>query len=197
MKGIIGTPMYMTTLFPKKLSNKIKDIPRSKRSQKRLKWIQHYQDTKNISKTCRYFGISRTTFYKWFERYKKDGLEGLLDRPKTPKNTRKPTIRNQCREQIIKVRKQNPTWSKEKISVYLQEEKNIKVSPSTVYKVLKEEGLTEKTKSIKIQNKRKRSIKKEKDKKRLASTSPRGCSTNRRKTPEHRRCNILPIHSYR
>ncbi len=27
MKGIIGTPMYLTKLFPKNLSNKIKDIP--------------------------------------------------------------------------------------------------------------------------------------------------------------------------
>lgn len=172
MKGIIGTPMYMTTLFPKKLSNKIKDIPLTKEAKKRLKWIQHYQDTKNISKTCRYFGISRTTFYKWFERYKKDGLEGLLDRPKTPKNTRKPTIRNQYREQIIKVRKQNPTWSKEKISAYLQEEKNIKVSPSTVYKVLKEEGLIERTKSIKIQNKRRKSIKKKRTKRGLQAQAP-------------------------
>ncbi|MFP3159616.1 MAG: helix-turn-helix domain-containing protein [Hydrogenobaculum sp.] len=26
--------------------------------------------------------LSRTTFYKWLKRYQKDGLKGLLDRPK-------------------------------------------------------------------------------------------------------------------
>ncbi|MFP3158306.1 MAG: helix-turn-helix domain-containing protein [Hydrogenobaculum sp.] len=27
--------------------------------------------------------LSRTTFYKWLKRYQKDGLKGLLDRPKS------------------------------------------------------------------------------------------------------------------
>uniref|UniRef100_UPI00048C85D4 helix-turn-helix domain-containing protein n=1 Tax=Sulfurihydrogenibium subterraneum TaxID=171121 RepID=UPI00048C85D4 len=89
MKGIIGTPMYITKLFPKKLSNKIKDVPLTREAKKRLKWIQYYQKNKNISKTCRYFKISRNTFYKWLKRYEKDGLEGLYDKPKTPINTRK------------------------------------------------------------------------------------------------------------
>ena len=85
----------------------------------RLKWIQHYLKTKNISKTCRYFGISKTKFYKWYKRYKKEGLERLYDKPKTPKNKRKPkrkpTIRNKYQQIIIKIRKKHPTWSKEKM----------------------------------------------------------------------------------
>ena len=32
----------------------------------RLKIIKHAEkETGNISKTCRYFGVSRKTFYKW------------------------------------------------------------------------------------------------------------------------------------
>nr|WP_245596384.1 helix-turn-helix domain-containing protein [Sulfurihydrogenibium subterraneum] len=34
--------------------------------------MQHYQKTKNVSKTCRYFGISRNTFYKWLKGYEKE-----------------------------------------------------------------------------------------------------------------------------
>ncbi len=55
MKGIIGTPMYLTKLFPKNLSNKIKDIPLTKEAKKRLKWIEYYLKSKNVSKSCRYF----------------------------------------------------------------------------------------------------------------------------------------------
>ena len=60
--------------------------------------IEYYQKNRNISKTCRYFGISRTTFYKWYERYKKEGIEALYDRPKTPKNKRKPEFFIEAKE---------------------------------------------------------------------------------------------------
>ncbi|MDQ7055059.1 MAG: helix-turn-helix domain-containing protein [Persephonella sp.] len=67
-----------------------------------------------MSKTCRYFGISRTTFYKWYSRYKREGIEGLYNRPKTPKNKRKPTIRNKYQQIIIRVRKNIPHGVKRK-----------------------------------------------------------------------------------
>ncbi|WP_456399580.1 helix-turn-helix domain-containing protein [Persephonella sp.] len=108
-----------------------------------------------MSKTCRYFGISRTTFYKWYKRYKGSGIEGLYDKPKTPKNRRKPTIRNKYQQIIIKIRKKYPTWSKEKIAKYLEIEKGIKISPSTVYRVLKQTKLIEKTRSIRLEKKEK------------------------------------------
>ncbi|WP_243694518.1 helix-turn-helix domain-containing protein [Aquifex aeolicus] len=46
--------------------------------------------------------MSRNTFYKWLKRYEKDGLAGLYDKPKAPVNTRKPTIRNKCKERVDK-----------------------------------------------------------------------------------------------
>jgi len=48
----------------------------------RKKWIDYYQkSTKSISVVCRRFGISRTTFYRWYNRYKQLGIEGLRDLP--------------------------------------------------------------------------------------------------------------------
>jgi transposase-like protein len=40
------------------------------RNQKwRLGIIRHVEEvTKNVAKTCRYFGISRAAFYRWYER---------------------------------------------------------------------------------------------------------------------------------
>ncbi|MFP3158521.1 MAG: helix-turn-helix domain-containing protein, partial [Hydrogenobaculum sp.] len=54
------------------------------------------------------FGIlSRTTFYKWLKRYQKDGLKGLLDRPKTPLRKRAPTVRKKYELDIIRIRNNN------------------------------------------------------------------------------------------
>jgi hypothetical protein len=53
-------------------------------------------------------------------------LKGLLDRPKTPLRKRAPTVRKKYELDIIRIRNNNPTWSKEKIAIYLKKEKGIK-----------------------------------------------------------------------
>ena len=36
------------------------------RAQVRLRVLHHYEQmTRNVSQTCRFFGISRTLFYRW------------------------------------------------------------------------------------------------------------------------------------
>lgn len=50
-----------------------------------------YADTiKNISKACRYFGISRETFYQWKRAYLQKGEKGLINSKPCPEN---PTLR--------------------------------------------------------------------------------------------------------
>ena len=88
----------------KKLVDKLRyfnDVKLTKEAKLRLKWIEYYEKVKDVTKTCRYFGISRTTFYKWLKRYQKDGLRGLLDRPKTPLRKRAPTVRKKYELDII------------------------------------------------------------------------------------------------
>ena len=44
----------------------------------RLAVIRHAEEvTGNVAKTCRYYGISRQTFYKWLRRYEEQGPEGF------------------------------------------------------------------------------------------------------------------------
>jgi hypothetical protein len=126
MKGRIGTRPWHTcqttlfTLYPKSLVDKLRyvnDVKLTKEAKLRLRWIEYYEKVKDVTKTCRYFGISRTTFYKWLKRYQKDGLKGLLDRPKTPLRKRAPTVRKKYELDIIRIRNNNPTWSKEKIAI--------------------------------------------------------------------------------
>src|SRR3989344_1057544 len=55
------------------------------RTRMRLRWIETYrQVTKQVSSTCRYFGISRSTFYVWYHRYLSLGVEGLKDNSTRP-----------------------------------------------------------------------------------------------------------------
>jgi transposase-like protein len=45
---------------------------------RRLALIRHAQEMSgNVAATCRYYGISRPTFYKWFRRYEELGPDGL------------------------------------------------------------------------------------------------------------------------
>src|SRR6201988_3001575 len=42
------------------------------------------RETANMSELCRRFGISRKTGYKWLNRYRAAGVEGLADRRRRP-----------------------------------------------------------------------------------------------------------------
>src|SRR5437867_6694961 len=55
--------------------------------QRRLAWFRHVAEvTGNVAKTCRYYGISRNTYYTWFRRHQESGLEGLRDRSRRPRS---------------------------------------------------------------------------------------------------------------
>ena len=52
----------------------------------RLAVLRHAEEvTGNVAATCRYYGISRPTFYKWLRRYEEFGEEGLRDRSSRPR----------------------------------------------------------------------------------------------------------------
>jgi len=51
----------------------------------RLKILRHAADeNRTVAHTCRYFGISRKTCYKWARRFNCHGEAGLTDRPRAP-----------------------------------------------------------------------------------------------------------------
>ncbi len=57
----------------------------SRNATRRLAIIRHAEEvTGNVSQTCRYFGITRQTFYIWLRRYEEKGLEGLRDKSSRP-----------------------------------------------------------------------------------------------------------------
>lgn len=62
----------------------LRERDNERRAQCRLTILEHaHEVTGSVAATCRFFGISRTAFYRWTRRYEDEGLEGLKDRLST------------------------------------------------------------------------------------------------------------------
>jgi transposase-like protein len=71
---------------------------------RKLRVLQHAQGSNNVSKTCRYFGISREVFYCWKRAYEQRGEQALINSKPCPEN---PKLRTppEIEEKIIYIRK--------------------------------------------------------------------------------------------
>jgi len=116
----------------------------SKRARQRLKWFDYYKSRGyNARLTCRYFGISPQTFYRWKRRYNPRHLESLEDRPHRPRHLRQPSYSTELVEAVLRLREEYPRWGKDKLVVMLPE-KGFSCSASTVGRIigkLKERGI--------------------------------------------------------
>lgn len=64
------------------MSQAAKVREQDRKARARLRVLRHHEQvTRNVSQTCRFFGISRSLFYIWRDRYRQDGLVGLRDGP--------------------------------------------------------------------------------------------------------------------
>lgn len=117
----------------------------------KLRVFEHAEKSKNVAFTCRYFGISRDTFYRWKKNYKNKGEQGLINSKPCPEN---PTLRipKPIEEKILYLR-QKYHFGQLRISWYLKRYHAIKISAAGVYQVLKRNGVNRLP-----QNQRKRSI---------------------------------------
>ncbi len=89
----------------------------SKEAKARLEWFIFYESKakKNGRLTCRHFGISSKTFYKWLKIFDEENLRTLEDRSRTPKHTRQKEISSLGEERIIVLRKDHLRWGKMKL----------------------------------------------------------------------------------
>jgi transposase InsO family protein len=88
----------------------------SQEAKTRLKWMDHYRQTKNISLTCRHFDISRKTFHKWKKIYNPYSLATLESKDRSPKHKRQREISSAQEIRIINLRKQYLRYGKEKLA---------------------------------------------------------------------------------
>jgi len=63
----------------------------SREARVRLAWMDFYSRCGKVAHTCRHFGISRQTFYRWQRRYDPYDLTTLEERSHCPRRRRQPT----------------------------------------------------------------------------------------------------------
>jgi transposase InsO family protein len=119
------------------MSRLAKEREQDRRARARLRVIRHYEQvTRNVSRTCRFFGISRTIFYCWLTRYRRAGIEGLRERQRGPRHhpyATPPTIV----ALILQVRRERQ-YGPLRISFFLQRYHQVYVSAPTIYRILKQ-----------------------------------------------------------
>jgi putative transposase len=96
-----------------------------------------------ITELSQRFGVSRRTAHKWIDRFEREGLDGLADRHRAPKNSPQKTA-NAIEEIITAERRLHPTWGPKKLHELLRRDHGIEVPParSTIGEVLKRHGLS-------------------------------------------------------
>src|SRR3990172_10722360 len=89
----------------------------SKEARRRLKWMDHYESHgRNAALTCRYFGISRQTFYRWRRRYHPRRLASLEERLRRARRIRQPTWSPALAQAVQELRETYPRWGKDKLA---------------------------------------------------------------------------------
>lgn len=122
---------------PKALSLAGRGRELSPRARLRLRWMDYYYSHgQNARLTCRYFGISPQTFYRWKRRYNPHRLQSLEERPRRPHHLRHPTASSALVEAVLRLREKYPRWGKDKLVLLLRQE-GFLVSTSMVGRILR------------------------------------------------------------
>lgn len=113
----------------------------SKEARQRIKWFDYYQKHKNISQTCRYFGISRKTFHKWKNRHSPYYLPNLENKSRKPNHFRESKIPIEQVFLAKRLRTEYPCYSKYKLAVILKRDYEIILSASSIGRIIKRYNL--------------------------------------------------------
>jgi len=97
--------------------------------------MDFYRRCQRVAHTCRHFGISRQTFYRWHWRYDPMDLTSLEGHSHRPRHCRRPTWSFPLEEKVLTLRRQFPRWGKDKLAVLVRRE-GVPVSSSMVGRIL-------------------------------------------------------------
>jgi transposase len=101
--------------------------------------LEHAAENGNVAKTCRYFGVPRTSFYRWRKAYQEHGEEGLRCKKSIAKSHPNQTP-DEIVEKILHLR-QKYHLGPVRIMWYMARYHQMRVSDATIYRVLKRHGV--------------------------------------------------------
>lgn len=108
-------------------------------AQKRLWWLDWYESHENnAERTCRHFGISKSVFYRWKNRYNRKNLKTIEDNKETrrPNHLRTMSTPGWILKEIYEIRKNDLEKSKWEIHEELKR-RGILVAHNVIQKVIK------------------------------------------------------------
>ena len=94
-----------------------------------------------VKRTLAKIGVSRSTFYRWYDLYRRFGEAGLEDRRAGPKRPAWNRISDEVRSEIIKMALERPELSPRELAVTFTDERQYFVSEASVYRLLRARGL--------------------------------------------------------
>lgn len=94
----------------------------------------------SIRRTLTEFGIARSTFYKWYNRYCEDGYDGLADRKPAPRKFWN-RIPQTVKEQVVEIALEQPEQSSRELAWHITDTYGYYISESSVYRILKSHDL--------------------------------------------------------
>lgn len=110
----------------------------------RMRFVMAVEERdETFAAVCRRFGVSRKSGYRWLERYRADGVAGLLDRSRAPLHHPQ-AMTEEIAEHCLAVRQAHPTWGPVKVRAWLERRAPETGWPatSTIGALFDREGLT-------------------------------------------------------
>jgi transposase InsO family protein len=107
---------------------------------RKLNVINYARKIGNVCKACRYYGISKSIYYVWIERYRQYGDAGLINKKPCPENLKLRTPKY-IEEKVIYLRKKYH-FGPERIYMYLKRFHGIQTTESSVYRILRRNGMS-------------------------------------------------------
>lgn len=98
--------------------------------------------SRSAVQTLRELSLSRSTFYGWYQRYLKHGIDGLVSHKRVPKTIWN-RIPDEERAKVVRTALDYPEKSCREIACLVTDREGYYVSESSAYRFLKEEGLVQ------------------------------------------------------
>jgi len=118
----------------------------SKKAKAKLEWFIYYfnKSGKRALITCRYFGISKSVFYKWLSVFDETNLKALEESSRAPIKRRDIQITRLEEDRILALRKANPEFGKMKLEVLYGLHYEEKISSWKIQRVIEKYHLQRK-----------------------------------------------------
>ena len=157
--GVIGAKMTAHNILPRAKTILRISVGLSDRAKQRSKWVGwYYTHGKNKRFTARHFGLSPNTVYKWLKRYDHHNLKSLENLSTRPRRYRQSLLSIAITQLIKQLRQENQGLSKYKIETILLRDYQLKVSASTIGRVLSRGGLIDQAQNIKSVKRKRRVV---------------------------------------